>query len=182
MHRTRHRRLVLPRAHGLIAAAIGVVLAGLPVAIPQASTRAVPGPAAVGAVAQDFVLKAVDGRNHRLSEYRGDPVVVTFWGSWCGLCRDSLVALDALSKQTGTAVVGISLDGARERAASASAAARISFPTLLDDRQQVARAYAVDELPLTLLLDRSGVVRARWSGDAVDVAGISRSLDSLARE
>jgi peroxiredoxin len=163
------------RAQGAIAVLIGAAIA-------SSSAPAGAAPASTAAAAQDFALKAVDGRNHRLSEYRGEPVVLTFWGSWCGPCRDSLLTLETMARQGGVPVLGVNLDGTSERASAVSGALHLSYPTLVDVRQQVARAYAVDELPLTLLLDRAGVVRARWSGVPVDAAELSRSLDSLARE
>lgn len=133
-------------------------------------------------LAADFALKGVDGRNLRLSEFRGEPVLLAFWGSWCGPCRESLVALDVFAAGTRTPVVNVSLDGSRDRAAAVAGALRLSHPTLVDEQQQVARAYDVTRLPLTLLIDRDGAVRATWAGTVVDPRELSRSLASLARE
>jgi peroxiredoxin len=132
--------------------------------------------------APDFVLKATDGRNLRLSEFRGDTVVLTFWSSGCGPCRTSLTSLDEVSRKTGTSALGVSLDASPERVASVAAALQLSFPSLVDGRQQVARAYDVAKLPLTLLIDRRGVVRASWSGESVSPAALSAAIASLAQE
>ena len=72
-------------------------------------------PPALNSVAPDFALKGIDGRNLRLSEYRGEPMVLHFWASWCGPCRESVAALDALGRSSGTPVLGVNLDGCRPR-------------------------------------------------------------------
>ncbi|HET9694603.1 MAG TPA: TlpA disulfide reductase family protein [Steroidobacteraceae bacterium] len=137
---------------------------------------------AVPPLAADFVLKATDGRNLRLSEFRGDPVIVTFWGSWCGECRENLVTLDDVAARTSTPVLGVNLDGSAERAASVATSLELRIPTLVDARQVVARAYDVSRLPLTLLIDRDGAVRATWDGVPVPGDDLGRRLDSLRQE
>ena len=144
-----------------------------------ASTAAADG---APSLAPDFVLKATDGRNLRLSEYRGDPVVVTFWGSWCGECREALATLDVVAGRTSTPVLGVNLDGSVERAASVATSLALDFPTLVDARKDVARTYDVARLPLTLLIDRDGAVRARWDGISVPADDLTRRLDSLRQE
>jgi peroxiredoxin len=138
--------------------------------------------AAEPSAAPDFVLKATDGRNLRLSEYRGDPVIVTFWGSWCGQCREALVTLDEVAKRTSTPVLGVNLDGNVERASSVATSLDLHFPTLVDDRKTVARAYDVSRLPLTLLIDRDGTVRAAWDGVSVPPDELAGRLDLLRQE
>jgi peroxiredoxin len=139
-------------------------------------------PTPASPLAADFALEAIDGRNVRLSEYRGDAVVVTFWGSWCGPCRASLVTLDAFAQQSGTPVLGVNLDGTLDRAAAVATSLRLSYPTLVDTNQRVARTYDVSKLPLTLAIDRDGAVRAAWSGRAVDGAELTRTLHSIIPE
>jgi peroxiredoxin len=112
--------------------------------------------------APDFTLHAVAGGNVRLSEHRGEVVVLTFWGSGCGTCARQLAALDrsfATYRSAGLAVYGVSVDDAPQRAAAYARAVAVAFPMLLDPDKAVGRAYQVDNLPMTVLIDRSGTIR-----------------------
>jgi len=142
-------------------------------------TASVADPGGANPLAVDFALKGIDGRNLRLSEYRGDPVVLTFWASWCGPCRESLVTLDRAAGTTGLAVLGVNIEGQQDRAASIASSLNLHFPTLLDTQQAVARAYDVAHLPLTLLIDGEGHVRASWTGKACDPQDLSREVAAL---
>lgn len=135
-------------------------------------------PPALDSIAPDFALKAVDGHNVRLSEYRGEPVVLHFWAGWCGPCRESVAALDALGSSSGTPVLGVNLDGA-DRSAAVADSLHLKMPTLVDAQQSVARTYDVAKLPLTLLLDAEGHVRASWSGVPADLAELTPQLERL---
>ncbi len=134
---------------------------------------------APGSIAPDFALKGIDGRNIRLSEYRGEPVILHFWASWCGPCRESAASLDALATKSTTQVVGVNLDGSAERARAVADSLHLQSPTLVDTQQTVARAYDVAKLPLTLLLDADGAIRASWSGVVPNPAELTPQLDRL---
>jgi len=147
----------------------------------MAATIGVPAfaaPPALDSIAPDFALKGIDGRNLRLSEYRGEPVVLHFWASWCGPCRESVAALDALARRSGTPVLGVNLDGA-DRAAAVAGSLHLTTPTLVDAQQSVARTYDVAKLPLTLLLDAEGHVRASWSGVPADLSELTPQLERV---
>jgi peroxiredoxin len=158
-------------------ALLAAILAGVLVYPLFAHARPAPGTAA-----PDFALKATDGRNLRLSEYRGDVVVLSFWASWCGPCREMLTQLDRLPAEVGTpdpVILGVNIEGDAGRADSIARSLRVAFPTLVDTRQSVARLYDVDRLPLTLLLDRDGVVQGTWSGQEMPGAELARRIEEL---
>jgi peroxiredoxin len=118
--------------------------------------------ALLGREAPDFALHALVGSNMRLSEHLGDVVVVSFWGSRCGPCSTQLDALNrslATYQPVGLRVFGVSVDDDQERALEYAKAQSVNFPLLLDPTKSVSRLYAVDNLPMTVLIDRNGVVR-----------------------
>lgn len=152
---SRLRRLFHPGA--FIGAAVLVTL-GVASALALA---AVPYPL-LGRAAPDFALRAVVGSNVRLSEHQGEVVVLSFWGSRCEPCRAQLRALNeslGTYRSVGLAVLGISVDDDPTRALEFARGQTVEFPLLLDPKKAVGRQYEVDNLPMTLLVDRSGIVR-----------------------
>ena len=118
--------------------------------------------ALAGQPAPDFALPAGAGPNVRLSEHRGEVVVLSFWSSSCGSCRQQLQALGrslGTYASAGLALYGVSVDDRPLDAEKYARGATVGFPLLLDADKSVARAYQVDALPMTVLIDRSGVVR-----------------------
>ena len=133
------------------------MLAGLALSLAGAGARA-----ADSVPAPDFVLKALDGHNYRLSEYRGEAVAVLFWASWCGGCRRELERLQSLRNvygETGLQVLGVVVDERPDQALAVATAAGIAYPQLVDAAKTVSRAYDLRNLPTILLIDRSGALR-----------------------
>jgi peroxiredoxin len=115
-----------------------------------------------GKRAPDFALKGTSGVNFRLSEYRGDVVALAFWGSRCGTCGEQLGALSRMIntyQSAGLAALAVNVDDDQVAAASFAALHPVGFPVLLDPTKAVAKAYRVDNLPMLLLIDRSGAIR-----------------------
>lgn len=112
--------------------------------------------------APDFALRAFVGQNIRLSEHRGDVIVLTFWSSRCGPCGNQLAALDRSYKtyeSAGLQMYGISVDDDAMRAKEFAKSHSVGFPLLSDPDKQVSRKYQVDYLPMVVLIDRNGTVR-----------------------
>ena len=137
-----------------VVALAAAVLAGI-VAFPLASHGA-PGP---GAVAPDFALKDVNGANQRLSEFRGDIVVLTFWASWCGPCKVELPLLAQAHREWGdeVAFLGIDAQDASAEAWKSLTAAGIDYPQLEDPTGRTRAAFGwTSGLPLTVFVDAQG--------------------------
>jgi peroxiredoxin len=116
----------------------------------------------LGQSAPDFALRAVVGDNVRLSEHRGEVVIVTFWSSRCAPCSTQLAALHRSLRTYGAAglrVFGVNVDDDQSRAVQFAGAQSVGFPLLLDPSKQVSRQYRVDSLPMTILIDRGGAIR-----------------------
>ena len=140
------------------AAFLGGLLLG--VAWAGASPAAVP--TIVGKDAPDFVLKALDGTNLRLSEYRGQVVLVNFWARWAGDSRNEIPALNKINTTYGRAglvVLGISVDEDIQRAREFAGAMKVGYPIMFDTGTDIGKDYQLGKMPMTILVDRSGVVR-----------------------
>ncbi|MDH5228362.1 MAG: TlpA family protein disulfide reductase [Gammaproteobacteria bacterium] len=147
-----------------------------------AGASALAAPPKLDSAAPDFALKGIDGRNLRLSEYRGEPVILHFWASWCGPCRESAASLDRFGVETVTPVIGVNLDGTPDRASSVAQSLHLQSPTLVDSQQAVARTYDVAKLPLTLLIDADGTIRAAWSGVVPNLSELDPKLQRLRQD
>jgi peroxiredoxin len=121
----------------------------------------------LGGDAPDFVLKSLTGSNVRLSEYRGEIVMLSFWATWCGDCRSQLETLDemrAMYGNAGIAVLAVSLDKEGRSADRMLQAMHLEYPVLHDAGGDVGRLYDVGSLPTTILIDRDGIVRGIYEG------------------
>jgi peroxiredoxin len=119
-------------------------------------------PPLLGREAPDFVLRAMDGRNLRLSEFRGQVVLINFWARWEGDSRYEMQALDKINttyQRAGLVVLGISVDDDLNRARDYAQAVGVSYPILFDTGSDLGKDYQLQKMPVTLLLDRSGLVR-----------------------
>jgi peroxiredoxin len=115
-----------------------------------------------GQVAPDFALKSSTGENLRLSEYRGNVVMINFWATWCGPCRQEMPLLDELYtryERVGFRLLGVNIDDDSRRAMQMIEDLGVSFPVLFDTRKEVSKLYEVEAMPVTVLVDREGNVR-----------------------
>jgi len=119
-------------------------------------------PSIVGKPAPDFALRGLDGRNLRLSEFRGQVVLVNFWARSDGDSRQQMPALDRINityQRAGLVVLGVSVDEDLRRAREFAAAMSVSYPILFDTGTEIGKDYFLQKMPMTILVDRSGMVR-----------------------
>ncbi|HEY5624736.1 MAG TPA: peroxiredoxin family protein [Gammaproteobacteria bacterium] len=131
-----------------------------------------------GKRAPDFALKSFGGENLRLSEHRGDVVVLAFWAAWCSDCRDQLSGIADLNERFGDAgltPLAVSMDRNTSSLREDVAAYELGYPMLDDATLEVSRGYDVESLPVALMIDREGVVREV-------VEGYGREIESLYAE
>ena len=127
-----------------------------------AASSAAAAPTMVGKDAPDFALKTLAGSNLRLSEFRGQVVLVNFWARWAGDSRQEMPALNKINttyQRAGLVVLGISVDDDLRRAREFAGAMKVSYPIMFDSGTDLGRDYLLQKMPMTILVDRSGVVR-----------------------
>lgn len=116
----------------------------------------------VGRAAPNFLLPAIGGGDEQLSMYRGRWVLLNFWASWCGPCRQEASELQRLQERRPSvlAVLGVNQQETPDTAAELVDDYGLTYPTALDLFGEVSMAYGVGrQLPVSILVDRDGVIR-----------------------
>jgi peroxiredoxin len=112
--------------------------------------------------APEFRLASRAGGELSLSGLRGQVVMINFWASWCGPCRQEFPALDEMYrkyKPMGFALVGINVESDKTDAERFLGMQSVSFPILFDPDNRVSGSYGVSAMPTTVLVDRKGHLR-----------------------
>ena len=124
----------------------------------------------------------IEGKTLSLSQLRGRPVVLQYWATWCGPCKQDMVRLRQLKGQyarAGLQVVGINVDPIRAQAESFVAEQRLPWPTLYAegglDSSPLAQQFGVQTLPMMMLIDAQG----RVVDDNVAIAELENQLQSM---
>lgn len=169
---------------------IGVLLGGsawivysrVPVVARGETAGLTEGPLA-GYLAPDFTLAGVDGEEVTLADYRGRPVVLNFWATWCFPCRAEIPHLQAASvKYNGRAViVGVNQGEDGATIAPFTRELGMSYPLLLDGDSRVNRLYSVNALPTTIFIGADGVVKQVFLG-ILTQAVLEDQIEALIRE
>jgi len=116
----------------------------------------------VGRAAPDFVVASVGGGEERLSDYRGKWVLLNFWATWCGPCRQETPDLQRLQERRPDTVVilGVNQQESMDTAGEFAGEYDLTYPLALDSSGQVSAAYRVSRsLPVSVLVDPTGVIR-----------------------
>lgn len=143
----------------LLAAVAAFAISGMAQSSPVASL--------VGREAPDFALKGIDGKNLRLSEFRGQVVLVNFWARWADDTRIEMPALNRINttyQRAGLVVIGVSVDDDMRRAREFAAGVHVSYPILFDTGENIGKDYLLEKMPVTIIVDRSGIVRYSNTG------------------
>ena len=128
----------------------------------------------IGDLAPDFDLETIQGGRFRLSDWRGQPVLINFWASWCGPCRREVPALiRALEEHgaTGFTVVGVNIEESTSVAQNFVSEFGIEYPTPMDFDGAVFRAYGgggPSGPPRSFFIDPDGIIVRVWVGQAPD--------------
>ncbi|MBI3015254.1 MAG: TlpA family protein disulfide reductase [Candidatus Tectomicrobia bacterium] len=123
----------------------------------------------VGYLAPDFALSDLEGRIIRLSDLRGKKAVfLNFWATWCPPCRAEMPTMQKAYEQhqsRGLEILAVSIDrGGKKAVQEFMQELKLTFPALLDPDMSVLRMYRVVGIPVSLLIDRKGIIRYKHVG------------------
>jgi peroxiredoxin len=155
------------------------------VLIVPACTRKETKPALPGNPAPSFSLKDIEGNTIRLEDHAGKVIVIDFWATWCGPCKDATRELEDIHRKFGNrsvVVIGISVDtggGAAAQVKEFAARQKITYLLLLDDGN-AKKAYGVTVVPATYILDRGHIIRDLYPGFRPGIGSeIERTIEKL---
>ena len=130
---------------------------------PQHSHEIKPsGAPSVGAPAIAFDLKSLDGKSVGLTSFRGKPLLLNFFASWCDPCREEMPLINELASKAakdGYSVLGIAVEDSRAAVTEFAKETNLVFPIALDLNSTVKRAYRIFGPPATFFIDGQGVIR-----------------------
>ena len=117
---------------------------------------------ASSSLAPTFTLPSRSGDNVSLEQLKGQVVMLNFWASWCGPCRQEMPLLDQMHKRysaLGFTLLGVNVEADTKDAEKWLADMPVSFPVLFDKDSKVSKLYEVSAMPSTVFIDRKGNVR-----------------------
>lgn len=142
----------------VIAAVLGVL--GFLVSGLGGKASAQPGDQAI-----DFELKDTNGKSYKLSDFKGQPVVLNFFATWCAPCLDEAPELEAFGKEYKDAKLLILAKGeSKKRMGKYIGESGSQLTYLLDTKEEISKDYSVIGQPETIIIDENGVIVKRFSG------------------
>ncbi|MFD2117384.1 TlpA disulfide reductase family protein [Paenibacillus yanchengensis] len=123
-----------------------------------------------GNIAPDFVLESLDGEERKLSDYRGKKVILNMWATWCPPCREEMPDMQKMHEQHGDsdiAIVAVNLTSSEQKIEDITEFVEeygLTFPILLDPKDQVAGRYQVTSIPTSYILDAEGKIQQKVVG------------------
>jgi thiol-disulfide isomerase/thioredoxin len=140
---------------------IGCALLCLGLLVSPLAPARTPGEVPIGAVLRDVTLQGLNGPPRRLAEYRGKPLLINVWASWCGPCIQEMASLERLAwreDRVPFSVIGISTDDYPQKALAFLNRSNATIRHFIDHDQQVENLLGASTIPLTVLVDADGRV------------------------
>ena len=135
-------------------------------------------------LAPDFTFYDIDGNAFKLSDLRGEPVVLNFWASWCGPCKMEMPHFQAAYEQYGEDVhflmvnMSTAFGDSRADAATVLEEGGYTFPVYYDDLSECAYAYGINAIPVTAFIDADGNLVSMKTG-AMNAADLDRRIQTI---
>lgn len=180
----------------IVAAALVVVLLGASAlyrslseseASALAETQSALQPVDESIAAPNFTMLDAEGNSVELSDHIGTPIVLNFWASWCGPCKNEMPGFDSMAAELGDKVDFIMVnltDGGRETVDGATQFIKeqgYTFPVYFDTLLEGATAYSVRSIPVTYFIDTEGNVKA-YSAGSMEEETLRQGIDMILAE
>lgn len=126
-----------------------------------------PGEVEVGDYLREATLRGFSGNTKKFSDFKGKPLIINVWASWCGPCRDEMGSLNRLARRYGGKqfnVIGISTDDDGRAAAAFIKKSGVTFENFLDSKLLLENMLGANTIPLTVLVDANGRVLKKVRG------------------
>lgn len=136
-------------------------------AISTTALAGTPGEVEIGSYLREATLRDFSGNTKKFSDYRGKPLIINVWASWCSPCRSEMGSLDRLARRYGGKhfnVIGISTDDDGSAAEAFIKRSKISFVNYLDSKVFLENMLGANTIPLTVLVDANGRVLDKIRG------------------
>jgi len=127
--------------------------------------------ATVGQPAPDFTLRTVDGKQVSLSQFKGKPVIINFWATWCPPCRLEMPALEEISRQAadkGFVLLAVDKEEDATTVKNFLTQNHYDYLSVLDLDGSVSTMYQVSGIPTSIFVDANGIVRDMHTGTMPD--------------
>ncbi|MFC1968785.1 TlpA family protein disulfide reductase [Chloroflexota bacterium] len=170
----------------VLAAILAMVLLASTIAVSCSAGQNATRGSEIGSVPPDFQLDNLDGQAVSLSDFRGKPVLVNFWTSWCLPCRSEMPLIqdtftDKKWVDEGLVVLAIDIGESPSTVREFVENYGLAFPVLLDITRDVSLEYYVRAIPATFFIDRKGIIRDIRIGPFSGMTEIERSLGKIIR-
>ncbi|KZS47880.1 thiol-disulfide oxidoreductase [Paenibacillus glucanolyticus] len=136
--------------------------------------------AEIGQTAPDFEAVNLQDEPVRLSDYRGQPVLLNFWASWCGPCVNEMPILnEAYAQESGTQIIAVNIGESREKAEAFASKHHLEMPIVLDQHNTIKGQYGISGLPVTVLIDDQGKMVDRVTGELPSLAFVKELMSRI---
>ena len=144
-----------------------VLILFLALALPTPAFAGTPGEVEIGGFLREATLNGVNGKTNKFTDFKGKPLLINVWASWCGPCRAEMGSLERLARRyNGNEfnIIGISIDDDGNAAAAFTKQLKITFKNFLDSNLLLENMLGANTIPLTVLVDAHGRVLLKARG------------------